>query len=102
MENPQEKPSQFDLNRFLESSEIQQKINKLIELWEKYIDVKERIAKRASNRFLIIALTSFTLIIVAVIWLTLAKSISSEDTAFLLGVIITGAISIIRDFTGGR
>ena len=109
MENSEEQdfqesnpPTPLDLNKLLGSGEIQNAIPRLVDIFEKTIDVKEATAKRMNSRFLIIALTLFITVVISVTWLTLEDGISSEATAFLLGVIITGAISIIRDFTGGR
>lgn len=99
-QEPEEgKEPQFDWNEFWKNPEVRQQIPRLVDLWNKHFDIKERTAIRASKRFLIISITLFVAIVISVIWLTLADRISTEATAFLLGVIITGTISIIRDFT---
>ena len=97
-----EEPKQFDWNIFFNIPEVRQAIPSLIETWAKNLEIKERIAHRAGWRFLAMTLILFALIIGCVIWLALAKILSSDAIGFMLGAIITGAIAVVRDFTGGR
>ena len=94
-------PEPFDFNEFMQSKEVQKAIPRLVELWSKHLEIKDKSTNRARNHFLIMTIALFALILTTVVWLTLTNNISSETVAFLLGVIITGAIAVIRDFTGG-
>lgn len=101
-EEEQENPTEpFDLNEFMQSKEVRKAIPRLVELWSKHLEIEDRAKSKARNHFLIMTVGLFTLILLTVIWLTLTNHVSSETVAFLLGVIITGAIAVIRDFTGG-
>jgi hypothetical protein len=71
-------------------------------LWKENQTLKERAADRTSKRFMWMTLFLFVIIVVTTVILTLTSKISGEATSFLLGVVVTGAISVIRDFTGGR
>lgn len=95
-------PEPFDLNEFMQSEEVQKAIPRLVELWAKHLEIKDKFARVAQNRFLTMTISLFTLILATVVLLTLTNKVTTETVAFLLGVIITGAIAVIRDFTGGK
>ena len=91
-------PSGWD--KLLGLPEIGQAILHAIDTWQKSIEANAVTTNRAGKRFLVLAIVIFIIITGSVVLLTLVNKISSEATAFLLGVIVTGAIAIIRDFTG--
>lgn len=101
-EEQEDSTEPFDLNEFMQSEEVQKAIPRLVDLLAKNLEIKEKTTNKARNHFLIMTISLFTLILTTVVWLTLTDKVSTETVAFLLGVIITGAIAVIRDFTGGK
>ncbi len=103
MENPPEhkplpdKETKFDWDKFMNLPEVRQAIRRFPDIAKALLNHKERTSKRS----LIMTMTLFIIGFSTVIVLTLTHGISSEATAFLLGVLLTGVISVIKGFTGG-
>ncbi len=93
-------PPQFDMNAFFQIPEVQKAVPELIKLLGIKIDVNDRAKGRDRINFLWITIVLFLIVTMLILVLALNNKISSEGVAFLLGVIVTGAIAIIRDFTG--
>jgi hypothetical protein len=107
MENPPEQKPQpdkepkFDWDKFMNLPEVRQAIRRVPDIVKDHLSIKERTQNRESKRSLIMTVTLFIIGFSTVIVLTLTHGISSEATAFLLGVLLTGVISVIKGFTGG-
>jgi len=103
-DKPNTEPSKqisFDWNRFFDIPEVRQALSQLPDVYKESQNIKERATNKTGTRFILMTTFLFASLITTVIVLTVASKISTEGTSFLLGVIITGAISVIRDFTGG-